>query len=65
MTFSMALAKTVILMLQWSNFSNSCHVTSLNRECFPKCGKIHVVLQGNKVGNAFLLSRSTASLCTS
>lgn len=47
MTFSMAMSKTIILTSQQSNFSNSCHVTSLNREYFPKCGKKYVVLQGN------------------
>lgn len=57
MTFSMALAKTIILILQWSNFSNSCHVTALNRECFPKRGKIHMVLQGNKGGKCIFITQ--------
>lgn len=35
----MAMSKTIILISQRSNFNNSCHVTSLNREYFPKWGK--------------------------
>lgn len=75
MTFSMAMSKTIILTSQQSNFSNSCHVTSLNREYFPKCGKKYVVLQGNnrwKIAFFFFILQQhrfsldqLRSLCTS
>lgn len=47
----MAMSKTIILISQRSNFNNSCHVTSLNREYFPKCGKntwYYRVIMGGK-----------------
>lgn len=72
MTFSMAMSKTIILISQQSNFSNSCHSTSLNREYFPKCGKntwyYRVIMVGNAV---FILQQhlfsldQLRSLCTS
>lgn len=71
----MAMSKTIILTSQQSDFSNSCHVTSLNREYFPKCGKKYVVLQGNnrwKIAFFFFILQQhrfsldqLRSLCTS
>lgn len=54
MTFSMATSKTIILISQRSNVTNSCHVTPWTEECFPKCKKT-MEFHSNKRWKTFLL----------